>query len=156
MCQVNAVNVLCRLLLVDVAVVHLRGVTQLLQCFLQRLRQHHRPMLAARTTKRDRQITLPFGNVMWNQISQHPLNPLKELSRLRIRKDESPDLGILSAKTPQPRHEMGIRQESHVEHKVAVARQAVLIAKANQRNQEWPLVRRLKTLSYKMPQLMHV
>ena len=132
MCQVNAADVLRWFLLFDVAVVHFRGVTELLQCFLQRFSQHHRAMLATSTAEGNRQITLSLGNIMRDQIGQQALDSLQELSRLRIRKNESPDLRIPSCKSSEPRHKMWIRQKPHVEHQIAVARQPVLVPKTYQ------------------------
>src|SRR5262249_11013552 len=95
-------------------------------------------------------------NVMRDQIGQQRFDSLQELAALRIGQNESPHFLIFSRIRTQTRHEMRIRQESHIKHEIAVTRQSILVTKAHQRNQQWPLVRTAKALRDEVPQLMNI
>src|SRR3954470_23377744 len=66
-----------------VAVLHFDLVSGVGECLLHLLRDQDGPMLAAGAAEADRQIALPFANVMRKQIDEQIGNALDEFARLR-------------------------------------------------------------------------
>ena len=96
----------------------------------QPLGDHHRPVPAAGAADRDRQVALPFRDVVRQDEAQVLLQPVHELAGRRVALHELGDRPVAAGPPPQRRHEMRIRQAAHVEHEVGVDRHAVLEAEA--------------------------
>src|SRR5215813_6110260 len=93
---------------------------------------------------------------MGNQIGQKRFDALQELAALRIGQNESSHFLIFSRIRTQTRHEMWIRQESHIKNQVAIAWKSVFVTKADQGNEQWPLIGAAKTFGDEVTQLMNV
>src|SRR5277367_4643391 len=102
------------------------------------------------------QITLPFPNVMRNQIRKQALNAAQKFTRLRKRTNVARDAWILAAEGTQPRNEMRIREEAHVKDEIGIRRNPVSKAETNHGNDHWPPVRILKTVNDELAEFVDV
>src|SRR5882762_10108244 len=107
-------------LLVDVAMNDLRGIAALRERLLHRLREHYGAVPPARAAEGNGQITFSLADVVGDQIGEHAFDAPQEFSGLRERSDIPPHFRVLAREWPQPRHEMGVRQKSHVENQVGI------------------------------------
>ena len=78
-------------------------------------------MASAGAAERDGQITLPFTDVMRNQVVEQALDAPQKFAGLRERANVAAHLWILAGKFAQARNEMRIRQKAHIENQVGVA-----------------------------------
>jgi hypothetical protein len=60
----------------QIAMADLGAVAGVSQVFINLLGDHHRAMMAARASESDRQIALPFANIMRQQVNQQIGNAL--------------------------------------------------------------------------------
>src|SRR5579884_397602 len=144
------------LLFLYIPVHDFRRESFLLQILRDPLPQHHRAMLPPRAPDGNRQITLPFLDVMRNQIRQHAFESPQKFLRLRKGVDISLHLLVLPGELAQLRHKMRIRQESHVKHQVRIRRNPVLVSEAHKRKQHRTVIWILEPLRDELPQLVHI
>src|SRR6516162_8660830 len=114
-------------------------------------------MLASGASKRNRQVTLAFPDVVRNQVDQQFGNALDKLARLRKRPDVLGDSGMPPRKRPELWYKVRIGKEAHVEHKVGIFRNTLTKAKADARDQYVLLtISALKALRQQGTQFVHV
>src|SRR5262249_1419574 len=118
--------------------------------------EHHRAMAAARATQGNRQVTLPFADVVRDQIGEQIFDAAQELAGLRKRANVARDLGIFSAERSQPGHEMRIGQKAHVEYEIGVGRNPITESETDHGNQQGLTPWILKTIDDELAQLVDV
>ena len=111
-------------------------VTGAPQAFPHVFGNHHRAMLSSRTSKRDRQITLSFMDVMWKKVDEKIRDSLDELTALREGANVACHFRIASRKRPELWNKVRIRQEPHVKDKVSIFRNPMSKPEAHARDQE--------------------
>src|SRR5580692_5793963 len=104
--------------LIDVAMHDFRGIFFSLQIAPDYFCERHGTVPPARASQRNREIALPFTNVKGDQVRQQTFDPAQEFSRLRKRSDVARHLRIFPAEGPQLRHEVRVRQKSHIEDQI--------------------------------------
>src|SRR5579884_939141 len=102
--------------LVQIAMDDLCCITTLLQIGANFLGHGHRAMPSSRAAQCDGEITLPFANVVRNQVSEEAFDAAQELPCLRKGFDIARHFRILAAEGTQPLHEMRIGQEANIKH----------------------------------------
>ena len=90
----------------------------------------HRPVLSARTSKRNRKITLAFFDVMRQQKLEHIGRLLQKLRRLRKIPHILRHLRMLARQLPELRNKVRIRQKPHIEHHIRIRRHTILESEA--------------------------
>src|SRR5512135_1796149 len=143
-------------LLRQVAMHNFGSVSLFVQRLPNRFRQHYRAMPPARAAKCNRQVALPFPDIMRDQISQQALDAPQEFPGLRKRSDVSGDTRLASRILAQLRNKMGIRQEAHVKDKVGVGRKPVPVSEAHERNHHRTAVCFLEPADDELPQFVNV
>src|SRR4051812_46769047 len=103
-----------------VAVLHFDLISGVGESFLHLLRYQHGAMLASGAAEADREITLPFADVMRQQIDKQVGDTLDELARLREGHHVFRDLGMRAVVRAQLRDEVRIRQKAHIEDKISI------------------------------------
>jgi hypothetical protein len=98
------------------------------EALLDGLGDHHRPVAPAGAPDADRQVRLPFRDVLGDQEPQQVQRVLEELVRRVRLLEECPDLPVAPRMGPQVRNEVRVGQEPHVEEEVRVDRDPVLEA----------------------------
>ena len=109
----------------------LYAISRFPQPFTDLFRNHHRAMLAAGTTKRNRQVALSLVDVMRQQVHQQFRYPLNEFFCLRKRPDVLGYARMTSRERAKLRHEMRIGQKAHVEHQVGILRHPMFESEAH-------------------------
>src|SRR6266853_4232927 len=140
----------------EVAMHNLGRVPPAVQRLVHRFRQHHRTMTPPGASKCDRQVALPFPDIVRNQIRQQALDTSQELSGLRKGADITGDARVAPGKLAQLGNEMWIRKKTHVEDEVGIRWNPVLVTKTHQGNHHRPPVRFLKTVHDELAQLVNV
>src|SRR5947208_1279526 len=124
------------LLFLQIAVDDVRRVTELVEEPSELFCQRHRAMAAPGAADRDRQIGLALALVAREQELEKALEVLEELSALRIVEDELSHARVAPVEGSEPRDEVRVRQEAHVEDQVGVERDAVLEAERHEQGGE--------------------
>src|SRR5580704_3267628 len=104
----------------DVAVDYFSGVAAFGQGCADGFGEHDGAVAAAGATEGDRQVALPFADIVGHQVDEQALDALEEFAGLRERTDVFANLRVLASETAQARHEMRIGQEAHVENQIGV------------------------------------
>src|SRR6267378_4074531 len=143
-------------LLGEVAMHDLGRVPAAVQRLVHRFRQHDRTMAPPGASKGDRQVALPFPDIVRNQIGQQALDAPQELSGLRKGADITGDARVAPRKLAQFGNEMRIRQKTHVKDEVGIRWNPVLVTETHQGNHHRPPVRFLKTVNDELAQLVNV
>src|SRR5687767_12299187 len=118
----------------DVPVVHSYSrAWYVAEALAQGFGNHDRAMTAPGAADGDRQVALAFRYILRNQKLQQIVQTAEQLSRRRLLFHELDDRSVSPGLRAQPRHEVRIRQKSHVEDEVGVQRNSVLEAKTDHR-----------------------
>src|SRR5437667_10201537 len=127
-------NALAWSVLVVVAVVDDHRLALLPEVAGQLFGHDDRPVAASRAPDGDRQVGLPFLEVAGNHgVEQRP-QLADELAVRALARHELPDGRVGPRQRPEPFDPMWVREEPHVEDKVGVARQTVLVAERHDRH----------------------
>ena len=100
-------------------------VTRFFQTLRHFLGHHHAAVLSPGAPERDRQVTLPFFNVMRQKVQQQFRHARHELRGLRETTYELSDRRILASLVAELGNEVRIGKEAHIEHHVGIQRHAV-------------------------------
>src|SRR4029077_14095238 len=111
---------------------------------------------AAGATERNGEVAFSFADIVRHQIDEQALNALEEFTGLGKGTDVTADLGILAGVFAQPRHEVRVREEAHVEDEIRIGGHAIAIAEADERNQHGALIGILEALGNEMAKFMYV
>src|SRR5262245_52591194 len=96
---------------------------------LERLRNHDGSVPAARAADRNRQVGLALPHVLGNEKAQEARRLLEKFSGQWLLPQER-DYGAVAARFRlQRRHEMRVRQKTHIEHVISIHWQPELEAK---------------------------
>lgn len=113
-------------------------------------------MPSASAPQRDRQITLPFANVVRNQKAKKALDLAQELTRLRKRTDVTRNAPVLSAERTQTWNEMRIGKKTHIKNEIRIRGNSIAEAEANDGNKQRALTGFLKAIDNELPQFVDV
>src|SRR5271155_4491162 len=97
---------------------------------------HHGSVLATGAAKGNRQIAFALVNVVRQQIEEQAGNAVEKFLRLRKSVEVSSQFRMLSRKWPKFWFEMRIGKKPHIKNKIRFQRHAILISKAERRNQK--------------------
>src|SRR5438876_9095325 len=95
------------------------------QALADLLGDHDRAMATARASERYGQITLPFANIVRQQIDQQAGNARHELDGLRKRSDIPDYARVPAGEVFKAGDIVWIGEETDIEHQVAVGRKAI-------------------------------
>ena len=118
-------------LLGAIAVHNLHPVAGFPQAAADFFGDHHGAMLASSAAETDGEITFAFLDVVRQQINQKIGDALDEFARLRKRTNVFGHTRIASGEGAKFRHEMRIRQKTHVEEQVRIFGNALTEAEAD-------------------------
>src|SRR5215470_17817771 len=135
----------------------LHAVSRLAEVVAHVLSDHHRSVLSPGATERDRQITLPFPDIVRQKVHQQLRDAIDELLRLGEGTDVLGYPRMPPGQRAELRHKMRIRQKPDVEDQVGILRYSMFETKAYARY-EYVLVRCLmfELFRYMRAQLVHV
>ena len=109
------------------------GVTKMLADFLS---DHHGAMLSARAAEGDRQVALPFVNVVRQQVDEQVGDARDELASLREGANVLGDVRVASCKRTELGDEVRVGQKSDVEDEVGVLGHALTKSEAHAGDQD--------------------
>jgi hypothetical protein len=81
---------------------------------------HNGAMLATGAAEGNGEITLPFANVVRQEIDEEFGDPINEFLGLRERPNVLGYLRITASQGPEFRDEVRVREKAHIEHEVGV------------------------------------
>lgn len=97
---------------------------------------HHGAVLATSAAKANCQVTLPFTDVMGNQINQQFRDTIDKFLRLGKRTNVFGYLRMAPSKRPELGNKVRVGKKAHIEEQINIVRNAGLVTEADAGNQD--------------------